>query len=75
MLTIDQIRAKESGDLHQEVIERTREVFNLRFQKATEKAENPGRIRALRKDIARIQTVLRERDLGIRGQSPDGTEG
>jgi large subunit ribosomal protein L29 len=75
MLTIDEVRAKESGDLRQEVVDRTREVFNLRFQKATEKAENPGRIRALRRDIARIRTVLRERDLGIRGQSPDGTEG
>ncbi len=75
MLTIDEIRAKESGDLRQEVIERTREVFNLRFQKATEKAENPGRIRALRRDVARMRTVLRERELGIRGQSVDGSEG
>ena len=75
MLTIDQIRAKESGDLLQEVTDRKREVFNLRFQKANEKAENPGRIRSLRRDIARIKTVLREREMGIRGQSPDGSEG
>jgi large subunit ribosomal protein L29 len=75
MLTIDEIRAKETGDLRQEVADRKREVFNLRFQKATEKAENPGRIRALRKDIARLLTVLRERELGVRGQSPDGSEG
>ena len=75
MLTIEQIRAKESGDLRQEVTDRKREVFNLRFQKATEKAENPGRIRALRRDIARIKTVLRERELGIRAQTAAGSEG
>ena len=68
MMTINEIRSKETGDLLEVVAERTREVFNLRFQKATEKAENPGRIRALRKDIARIKTVLRERELGLRGQ-------
>jgi large subunit ribosomal protein L29 len=69
MLRIKDIRAKESGDLRQELQDRVREVFNLRFQKATEKAENPARIRALRKDIARIKTVLRERETGIRGQT------
>ena len=70
MLILKEIRAKETGDLRQELADRVREVFNLRFQKATEKAENPGRIRALRKDVARIKTVLRERELGVRGQSP-----
>ena len=69
MLSMSEIRAKETGDLRQELADRTREVFNLRFQKATEKAENPGRIRALRRDVARIKTVLRERELGLRGQS------
>jgi large subunit ribosomal protein L29 len=68
MLSMNEIRARETGDLRQELDERTREVFNLRFQKATEKAENPERIRALRKDIARMKTVLRERELGLRGQ-------
>ena len=74
MLLMSEIRAKETGDLRQELADRTREVFNLRFQKATEKAENPGRIRALRRDVARIKTVLRERELGVRGQSL-GSEG
>jgi len=68
MANISEIRAKETGDLRQEASDKTREVFNLRFQKATEKAENPGRIRALRREIARIKTVLRERELGVRGQ-------
>ncbi len=72
---IDEFRAKETGDLREESVEKTREVFNLRFQKATEKAENPERIRALRRDIARIKTLLREREMGIRGQSLGENEG
>ena len=40
-------------------------MFNLRFQAATGQLENHGRLLAVRKDIARIYTVLRERELGI----------
>ncbi|ROP75429.1 MULTISPECIES: 50S ribosomal protein L29 [unclassified Frigoribacterium] len=42
------------------------ELFNLRFQSATGQLENHGRVRAVKRDIARIYTVLRERELGIR---------
>lgn len=42
------------------------ELFNLRFQSATGQLENHGRLRAVKRDIARIYTVLRERELGIR---------
>jgi large subunit ribosomal protein L29 len=41
------------------------ELFNLRFQSATGQLDNPGRLRAVRKDIARIYTEMRERELGI----------
>ena len=41
------------------------ELFNLRFQSATGQLENHGRLRAVRRDIARIYTILRERELGI----------
>jgi large subunit ribosomal protein L29 len=41
------------------------ELFNLRFQGATGQLESHGRLRAVRKDIARIYTILRERELGI----------
>jgi large subunit ribosomal protein L29 len=41
------------------------ELFNLRFQAATGQLESHGRLRAVRKDIARIYTVMRERELGI----------
>ena len=42
------------------------ELFNLRFQAATGQLESHGRLRAVKKDIARIYTVVRERELGIR---------
>jgi len=42
------------------------ELFNLRFQSATGQLESHGRLKAVRRDIARIYTVLRERELGIR---------
>jgi large subunit ribosomal protein L29 len=42
------------------------ELFNLRFQSATGQLENHGRLRAVKRDIARIYTVMRERELGIR---------
>ena len=49
------------------------ELFNLRFQSATGQLESHGRIRAVKRDIARIYTVLRERELGIRA-TPAATE-
>ena len=49
------------------------ELFNLRFQAATGQLESHGRLRAVRKDIARIYTVLRERELGITSvEAPEG---
>jgi large subunit ribosomal protein L29 len=51
------------------------ELFNLRFQAATGQLENHGRLRAVKKDIARIYTTMRERELGIISDvaSPDST--
>ncbi|NYI69316.1 50S ribosomal protein L29 [Spelaeicoccus albus] len=46
------------------------ELFNLRFQSATGQLESHGRLRAVRRDIARIYTIIRERELAIR-QSPE----
>jgi large subunit ribosomal protein L29 len=42
------------------------ELFNLRFQAATGQLESHGRVRAVKRDIARIYTIIRERELGIR---------
>ena len=44
------------------------ELFNLRFQSATGQLENHGRLKAVRKDIARIYTIMRERELNIGGK-------
>ena len=49
------------------------ELFNLRFQSATGQLESHGRIRAVKRDIARIYTILRERELGIR-TAPSASE-
>ena len=50
-----------------------KELFNLRFQSATGQLESHGRLKAVRRDIARIYTILRERELGIR-TAPSVTE-
>ena len=52
--------------LDQELGNLKREAFNLRFQAATGQLESHGRLRTVKKDIARIYTVVRERELGIR---------
>ena len=52
-------------DLESKLREAKEELFNLRFQAATGQLESHGRLKAVRKDIARIYTVMRERELGI----------
>ncbi|GAB3081566.1 50S ribosomal protein L29 [Nocardioides zeae] len=56
----------EGADLAEKLREAKEELFNLRFQAATGQLENNSRLRTVKKDIARIYTVLRERELGIR---------
>jgi len=63
-------KAKELRELNDTELEHRlgqakEELFNLRFQSATGQLESHGRLRAVRKEIARIYTVLRERELGI----------
>ncbi len=45
--------------------ESAREIFNLRFRRGTGKIENPAKLRRLRRDLARVKTILRERQLGL----------
>ena len=59
-------------DLEGKLREAKEELFNLRFQAATGQLESHGRLNAVKKDIARIYTVVRERELGIR--TAPGTE-
>ena len=56
----------EDSVLIEELKKSKEELFNLRFQSATGQLENHGRMRAVKRDIARINTVIRERELGIR---------
>jgi len=56
----------EDDRLVDELKKAKEELFNLRFQSATGQLESHGRIRAVKRDIARIYTVIRERELGIR---------
>jgi large subunit ribosomal protein L29 len=57
-----EIRELDSEDLHTRIAELSEELFNLRFQLATGQLDNHRRMRLVRRDIARIRTVLRERD-------------
>jgi large subunit ribosomal protein L29 len=56
----------EDQRLLDELKRQKEELFNLRFQDATGQLDNHGRLRSVRRDIARIYTVIRERELGIR---------
>jgi len=60
-------------DLESRLREAKEELFNLRFQAATGQLESHGRLRTVKKDIARIYTVVRERELGIR-VAPGGND-
>ncbi len=61
-----ELRESNEDDLVQKLKEAKEELFNLRFQAATGQLESHGRLRSVKKDIARIYTVVRERELGIR---------
>jgi len=60
-----ELRNLDNAELTQKLRDSKEELFNLRFQGATGQLENHGRLRAVRKDIARIYTILRERELDI----------
>lgn len=61
MKKMEEIRQQSSENLLKQVDELKKELFDLRFQQATGNLENPARIREIKKTIARIKTVLTER--------------
>ncbi|MBH51690.1 MAG: 50S ribosomal protein L29 [Chloroflexi bacterium] len=63
---IEEIRAKTEDDLLKDLDESYKELMNLRFQLASRQLGNVNEIKNVRKTIARILTVLREREMGIR---------
>ena len=70
--TAAELRGLSRGELNGKVTELKEELFTLRFQAATGQLESHGRLRAVRKDIARIYTVLTERELGIVDEPAEG---
>ncbi len=62
----DELRDLTDLELEQKLNEFKEELFNLRFQNATAQLDNPMRIKEVRRTIARIKTIKRERELGIR---------
>ena len=66
MATAHELDELNDVDLETKLREAKEELFNLRFQAATGQLESHGRLRTVKKDIARIYTVVRERELGIR---------
>jgi large subunit ribosomal protein L29 len=65
----EETRSKTDDELVFELANIKKELFGLRFKASTEASSNPSRIRTLRRQIARIQTLMHERKLGIRGQA------
>ena len=62
-MNVKEIRDKSNTELLQEIESLKEELFNLRFQQATGQLENPSRMKEIRKTIARIKTVIAEREL------------
>lgn len=56
-----ELRTRTSGELHEQLVELLREQFNLRMQKGSGQLGNPSRFKAVRREIARIKTVLNEK--------------
>ena len=64
-MKIQDIRDLSTQELEDKIKDLKEELFNLHFQNATNQLDNPGRIASVKKDIARVKTVLKEKELGI----------
>ena len=62
-MKVNEIRNLTTEEIQNKISECTEELFNLRFQQASGTLEKPSRIRELRKTVARLKTILREREL------------
>ena len=59
----NEIRKLSTEEINKKIAESKEELFNLRMKQATGSLENPSRIRELRKNVARLKTILREREI------------
>ena len=60
-----EMRQKTADDLRREIAASEKEIWKIRFGKGSEKAGDPNKVRTLRRSLARLHTILRERELGI----------
>ncbi|MDE6905256.1 MAG: 50S ribosomal protein L29 [Lachnospiraceae bacterium] len=58
---LEELKSQSVADLNAQLVEAKKELFNLRFQNATNQLENTGRIKEVRRNIARIQTIITEK--------------
>lgn len=58
---VEELKGKSDAELNEELVAAKKELFNLRFQNATNQLDNTSRIKEVRKNIARIQTVITEK--------------
>lgn len=65
-MKVKEVRQLSEAELNNKLTELKTELFNLRFQLATGQLDNPLKIGLVRKDIARVKTIIKERELGIR---------
>ena len=68
-LDVKELRGLVEAELHEKHQQLKQELFNLRFQLATGRIENPMKIRQTRRDLARVLTILREKELESRGRA------
>ena len=59
---LEELKTQSVGDLQEQLVNAKKELFNLRFQNATNQLDNTSRIKEVRKNIARIQTVITEKE-------------
>ena len=60
---VEDLKKKSDAELAQELTDAKKELFNLRFQHVTGQLENPVKMRELKRDIARVKTIIREKEL------------
>jgi large subunit ribosomal protein L29 len=59
------MRQKQVDDLRREIAAAEKEIWKTKFQRGSEKAGDPSKVRTMRREVARMNTILRERELGI----------
>ena len=69
-MKIEEVRSKTDTELAFDLENMKKELFDLRFRSASDTTQSPARISQIRRSVARIHTVLYERETGVRGQEP-----